>query len=85
MIQFSDKVSKMYCLYIITEVESEEVRTVTMGLHNRRAQGLKNLPLELKRTGIQQFDIILPASEQNLEEKKMAKKFMEEAKATAMS
>ena len=87
MIQFSDKVSKLYKLCIITEVElmyDGVVRTVTMGLRNRRVWEFKHLPLKLKRMKVQCLALILPVSEQNKEEEQMTRKFTEEAKVTSV-
>ena len=50
----------------------------------QEGQGTQTATLKLKRMGVQWLALILPASEQNVEEEQPMRRFIDEAKGTAV-
>ena len=70
-IQYKTKVTKHYRLCIVLEAKTSEdgiVRTVVVGLRNRRGKVMKSLPQERIEVGVQRLLLVLPKCEQNKEE-----------------
>ena len=64
-LQYKTKVTKYYRLCIVLEVKTSEdgvVRTVTVGLRNRRG-GKRSLPQEKLEVRVQRLSLVLPKAE----------------------
>ena len=72
-----------YRLCIVLEAnksEDEVVRTVTVGIRNRRGKGACScLPFERMEMGVQRLALILPKAEQNREEREQVERTIQVA------